>query len=609
MKMAWYVHFVPPKPLGRCGQGLRRSGVEPHRPPSGSSFESGTRIFLPKYLLTSLSSEPCIRGHRSTKCTHANERLMVPVRKPGRPLSVCPHPPQHACGCGSVTAAIPRRQTCGCGSDTHAQNAVPHSVPGSVHSRSSSIDRAGGPPMPPDAPSPTKVAFKVQKSSKQSSSRKQSFGPANFERMDMNQVNVLPYEQRAQGIPVSMPNGYIMTELPQDYGFAPQYPNIQPQYSHVLMQPPPNPNGMDRNGIHPISKNGYTNGMNVNGVLENVIKSPLATPITYGSGDSSKFVNGGRYEPPETPTNTINGEVQAVTNGGSCCVPKQKSHSRNSSSASLIPDSEGTVQRSCYSSKSEPLPKQESISKGGSAQTTPHMSAQILRQNGINRMAFNPALIPQYGPQPTVFTYPATYGSFQNPLQPSGWKESVRSNNYSQAPLPPGTLSFDVPLVPETLDTVHTCSCGDTCQCIGCAAHPYNDATQEYVRSAWASMNLERPGSELCSNPTNENISAQPPSVNPVSSPTAHTPSSSTSGNDEEQNLSAADFFFVNYPFVSEGCGGDTQSCPCGDDCQCLGCTIHRQPGLPCGGEKESCPCEIGCQCIGCSIHRNGTVV
>ena len=34
---------------------------------------------------------------------------------------------------------------------------------------------------------------------------------------------------------------------------------------------------------------------------------------------------------------------------------------------------------------------------------------------------------------------------------------------------------------PGTLDTVHTCGCGDICQCIGCAAHPYNDATHEYV--------------------------------------------------------------------------------------------------------------------------------
>jgi hypothetical protein len=533
---------------------------------------------------------------------------MVPVRKPGRPLSVCPHPPQQACGCGSVTAAIPRKQTCHCGSNTHTQRAAAHNgVSGPGKSRTSSFDR-GGPPMPPDVPSPTKVAFKVQKSSlKQSSGRKQTFDPVNFERMDMSQVNVLPFEQRSQNIPVSMANGYPITEAPQSYGFVPQYANIQPQDSHVPMQPPPNPNGMNGNGIHASSTNGYTNGLNGNAGLEHVIESPLATPATYGSGDSGKFINGGPYGSPEIPTNGINGEVQAISNGGSCCAPKQKTHS-HTSSASSISDSEGITQRSCCSSKPEPKFKQESALNGDSVNKTPHIAPQMLPQSGINGMAFNPGLYPQYGPQPTVFTYPATYGSFQNPLQPSAWRESVRLNNYSQPPLSPGPLPFDAPLVPGTLDTVHTCSCGDGCQCIGCAAHPYNDATQEYVRSAWASMNLERPASELYNNPqppTNGNISSQPPQVNPISSPTAHTPSSSTSGNDEEQTLSAADFFFVNYPFTADGCGGDTQSCPCGDDCQCLGCTIHRQPAIPCGGEKESCPCGAECQCIGCSIHGN----
>lgn len=43
----------------------------------------------------------------------------------------------------------------------------------------------------------------------------------------------------------------------------------------------------------------------------------------------------------------------------------------------------------------------------------------------------------------------------------------------------------------------------------------------------------------------------------------------------EEQALSPSDFFFVSYPLSGDGCGGDTTSCPCGDGCQCLGCTIH----------------------------------
>ncbi|PMD48468.1 hypothetical protein L207DRAFT_7780 [Hyaloscypha variabilis F] len=551
-----------------------------------------------------MACEPCIRGHRSTKCTHANERLMVPVRKPGRPLSVCPHPPQQACGCGSVTAAIPRKQTCHCGKNSHTHSAAAHNgapVPGK--SRSSSFDRAGGLPMPPEAPSPTKVAFKVQKSSLKHSGRKQSFDPANFERMDMSQVNVLPYDQRPQNIPATMTNGYTITGSSQSYGFEPQYAKLQPQYSNVPMQPPPNPNGMNGNGIHIISTNGYSNGINGDASLEHVIESPLATPTTYGSGDSGKFLNGGPFGTPP-----VNSEVQAVSNGGSCCAPKQKSHS-HTSSASSISDAEGPTQKSCCSSKAEPKFKQEPEANGGSAHATPHMAPQMLPQNGMNGVAFHPILYPQYGPQPTVFTYPATYGSFQNPLQPSAWRESVRLNNYSQVPLPPGPLPFDAPLVPETLDTVHTCSCGDGCQCIGCAAHPYNDASREYVWSAWASMNSDRPTSELYNNaqpPTNGTMASQPPPANNVASPTAQTPSSTTSGNEEEQTLSAADFFFVNYPFTSDGCGGDTQSCPCGDDCQCLGCTIHRQPAISCGGETESCPCGSDCQCIGCSIHGNG---
>jgi len=45
------------------------------------------------------NSEPCIRGHRSTKCEHW-DRFMVMVKSPGRPLSTCPHP-KDGCQCSS----------------------------------------------------------------------------------------------------------------------------------------------------------------------------------------------------------------------------------------------------------------------------------------------------------------------------------------------------------------------------------------------------------------------------------------------------------------------------------------------------------------------------
>ncbi|KAJ5054024.1 uncharacterized protein L3040_000310 [Drepanopeziza brunnea f. sp. 'multigermtubi'] len=46
------------------------------------------------------SCEPCIRGHRATSCAHT-DRILVAVRKPGRPLESCGHN-LNTCQCGKV---------------------------------------------------------------------------------------------------------------------------------------------------------------------------------------------------------------------------------------------------------------------------------------------------------------------------------------------------------------------------------------------------------------------------------------------------------------------------------------------------------------------------
>ncbi|BCS18539.1 putative copper-activated transcription factor GRISEA [Aspergillus puulaauensis] len=61
------------------------------------------------------SCEPCIRGHRSSKCAHY-DRLMVSVGKAGRPLSKCPHV-EGSCNCkklGAFMVAIPKGSGCLC---------------------------------------------------------------------------------------------------------------------------------------------------------------------------------------------------------------------------------------------------------------------------------------------------------------------------------------------------------------------------------------------------------------------------------------------------------------------------------------------------------------
>lgn len=508
---------------------------------------------------------------------------MVPVKKPGRPLSACPHPRDQQCGCGGVTAAIPRRQTCGCGTSTPplSGQATPQ------HSHGDSMD----------ASSPTNPTFKVQKTtSRPSSSRKQSYDPANFGRVDMNSVNIVPFEHGPQGVSLPFMNGYVLPGAPPTYKHIAQYANIQPQLSHITIQTP-----FD-------TRPGRTNGFSKeNGnELEDVVENPLATPTDSNSKGLKGAAIGGSCCA-TAPTSGTNGTAK----GGSCCAPKQPSQSHSSSSLNSNSKPQEVHARSCCSSKPAPqMIKQEPMSSHSPLNMTPQILHQILPPNGL---PFNPALYPQYLPQTTVFTYPPTYGSLQNPLRPSAWRQSVRANSYGQPqmepPLPPSNPPFGIP-VAENLDTVHTCSCGDACQCIGCAAHPYNDATQDYVRSAWSSMNGEQEPSETYAYEySNGNGHSFSPGAEKISPPTANTPSSATSATGEEQSLSASDFFFVNYPFSSEdGCGGDTESCPCGDDCQCLGCTIHhQQPPMPCEGEKDSCPCGDECECIGCEIH-NGTI-
>ncbi|KAI9891561.1 MAG: hypothetical protein M1814_002684 [Vezdaea aestivalis] len=60
--------------------------------------------------------EPCVRGHRSTKCEH-KDRNLIEVRKPGRPLSSCPHP-NSKCDCPvGIRVAVRKDNSCVCSGD------------------------------------------------------------------------------------------------------------------------------------------------------------------------------------------------------------------------------------------------------------------------------------------------------------------------------------------------------------------------------------------------------------------------------------------------------------------------------------------------------------
>lgn len=60
--------------------------------------------FYSEYSDKELHSEPCIRGHRATSCAHT-DRILIEVRKPGRPLESCGHS-FNSCQCGKVAELL-----------------------------------------------------------------------------------------------------------------------------------------------------------------------------------------------------------------------------------------------------------------------------------------------------------------------------------------------------------------------------------------------------------------------------------------------------------------------------------------------------------------------
>ncbi|XP_044719173.1 copper fist DNA binding domain-containing protein [Hirsutella rhossiliensis] len=466
-----------------------------------------------------MACEPCIRGHRSTKCTHASERLMVPVRKPGRPLSSCPHPSSRTCSCAAVTAAIPRKQKCHCGTSQPAPS-------DDTASASSSADVS--------PPSPPKTTFRVQKqSSKSAPSRKQSVDLAGLGRMDASQLNILPAYNGSVSNGAHMPPMADMSLY--GLGLTPVDSSFSPESTMFPIFPYP-------------------------------MQSPMMTPSSakpMANGHAKSSTNGsisGRT--PSTPGGCCGGGANGAQAKASCCSAKTDPH--------------------------EHRPLADSLPGPGIVQ----------QPNGVMMSPFQaPMAMPNgmypYFSQPTIFNYPPQFGSFLQPLQPEQWKQFMATMSFAQ-PVPPTAFGMagpgpyrassaaNLPGTPGgTSWTSHQCSCGDSCQCVGCAAHPYNEATQNYVRSAWSTVTedgqktrAEANGAAIHVN-GHVNSNHEQQTTNEATTPT---PSDGTSGISEEQTLSANDFFFVSYPF-GESCAGDTASCPCGDDCQCIGCVIHNNPG------------------------------
>lgn len=247
---------------------------------------------------------------------------------------------------------------------------------------------------------------------------------------------------------------------------------------------------------------------------------------------------------------------------------------------------------------------------------------------------------PQYPPPPYLAT-----ANFQQP--PPVWSYPVSTINH---PLTPQELAWlqqqraagvfgQPPLVAPHLVSgaqvdswAHSCNCGSGCDCLGCATHPFNRRTVEYVKGIQQFMEGDH-YSHSRHNHSRVNFSqtlpqtqpqeagfgnnqistppvhpTQPPSTiaadtfsnvtatsSPAAAPTtppasqeehnthqlSPTPSQdcesgtggSPGGTDNGGALSPSGFFYVDYPFGT--CAQTETGCKCGEGCTCVGCLTH----------------------------------
>lgn len=584
-----------------------------------------------------MACEPCIRGHRSTKCNHANERMMIPVRKPGRPLSICPHPPNNRCSCTSVTAALPRTRRCG--------GCV--SKPGA--SSGSASASASGPSGP--ASSAKAVPRSPSKRSFSSKSLQLSNTPAPLGQ-GQGQFNVSIIGRPDMGMPVNAAPSWPNGSAPTGYGGMP----MQPQQDNYMMmqsneympgtammpindgqfqpdfQMPGRANGgpIYAQDQFPAHFPGYSNGLNMSAFGPSL--------EDYAAGPAANQMNGFHsVQFPAQPQQQPQQPQQPAEAPSSCCAPPpppQPKRSESSCCGGTANTAASTKESTIESAQITPASSRNSLASNPgttsccsdsptslSSSFSQHAMLKTESRAGgpIPLSSIPPApqapgqsdqayahivanhRLQQHG-QPAWYRYAPQFGTAATPLQQSQWRSSLivmdghpaaengmpnafgdANANTNTAPTNPPYTVVPAPTTADSDGNSHLCSCGDDCNCVGCVAHPYNAATQNAVQAAWqaiddSSSNASGSGSTRTAKAHVTNVST-PNGITTFQLATSETSSpiqEFTPSDTADDQLSADDFLFVNYSVA--GCIGEDLICPCGDDCQCFGCTLHNPP-------------------------------
>ncbi|KAJ5135473.1 uncharacterized protein N7515_004751 [Penicillium bovifimosum] len=484
------------------------------------------------------SCEPCIRGHRSSKCQHF-DRLMMKVPKAGRPLAKCPHP-KGTCSCQktyAVMVRIPKGSSCVC----RPLYKVPMDANESTQS------------TPPSMASSSSPAGKIQKSGRRQSTMQAA--PQNIARALENMPNNVKVEE---GTSNQMADPYRSPIADTQIGETPS-----PQESSKQKSQSPQ-------------------------VSSCCSQKPMVPPSA----------------PVQTPA------PEPAQNGGSCCGGSGPSTTNQTVHTAAEADRQQYQQPAVWDGQTYMQFSTPHISSW--QDPTVPMHGNYMHSAIHQEHAQPPNLHDGYlsmrpqDPQRTMsHMTPATSLAYPNPMNGLG---------INQSSMGPYMLNNSEPFyaAPSGGDAFHDCSCGDDCQCLGCAAHPFNTTTQKHVQEMGALvtfndgdknselMNSYQPSPYQPGTPTTQypyfmqntptlDHGFQPLPFESYSDPNSTLPSgyssplSSNQHHLNQQLMHDSQYLTLEYAVgLPSTCSDVTGSCQCGSDCSCVGCLTHNgHNGIP----------------------------
>lgn len=93
----------------------------------------------------------------------------------------------------------------------------------------------------------------------------------------------------------------------------------------------------------------------------------------------------------------------------------------------------------------------------------------------------------------TIYTYPNGYTTVNHPLTPQELRMLQATGAWSSGAAAAWS-GIGVGAVGTSPDTEYSCSCGPGCECLGCAAHPFNTSTLNFVKDMRTMMYSGRHG-------------------------------------------------------------------------------------------------------------------